>query len=241
MDLIADYSSDEGEGESHEQHQGVKRRRGCVKNLSADDVPSDIFERIVPHVRGNWAGHVFCSLMENDREGEWKQHAEVAIERFRIALEESGWSGTVVSHGQLHVSLSRPFFLQLASIESFQRELQDALSHERDFVLQMDEELILSNDEGTRSFFGWKLTRNPALNRIVGQIDAVMLKYKQQVYYDPPIFHVSLASVQGKLFDNVLGNLEETGDDEIPESLVRARKISCTFGTTKRLDIPLAA
>jgi Uncharacterised conserved protein len=241
MDLIDNYSSDEAtEGEVHEPNQTLSVPRGCVRVIPSDKIPSDTFERSIPHIRGNWAGHVFLSLNEDDLAGEWKEHAISATERLRTGLEKLGWSGTVVAHRQLHVSLSRPFFLQLGSIESFHRELQQALSHERALVLQTEKEMILSNEEGTRSFLTWKLVDNQTLRRIVVQIDAVMLKYKQQVYYNPPIFHVSLASLPGKLTAKDIESLQNNGNAEFHDSLfVCTRNISCTFGTTKRLGIVL--
>jgi hypothetical protein len=137
------------------------------------------------------------------------------------------------------VSFSRPFFLQLASIESFQTELRTALSYERAFTAQIDKEILLSNDEETRSFFGWKLDSSPGLVRLVREIDAVMIKYKQKQYYNPPIFHISLASIHGKVpaqVASLLGQLVKDGDFD---SLVHLRKLSCTFGTTKRFEIAL--
>ena len=243
MDLIDSYSSDEAtEGEVYEQNQVLSVRRGCVQVISADSTPSDTFERTIPHIRGNWTGHVFLSIIdvEDDLACEWMDQAISAIARLRTDLEKLGWSGTVVAHSQLHVSLSRPFFLQLGSIDSFHRELLQGLSYERAFVIQTDKEIILSNEEGTRSFLAWKLVDNQALRRIVVQIDAVMLKYKQQAYYCPPVFHVSLASFPGKLTAQEMEFLQEHRNAEIHDSVfVYTRKISCTFGTTKRLEIQL--
>lgn len=243
MDLIDNYSSDEAiEDEVYKQNQALSVHKGCVEVISSDNIPLDTFERTIPHVRGNWSGHIFLSFTEgeDDLACEWMDHAISAIARLRRGLEELGWSGTVVTHDHLHVSLSRPFFLQLGSIDSFHRELEQALSYERALVLQTDKEIVLSNDEGTRSFLAWQLVDNQALRRIVVQIDAVMSKYKQEVYYDPPVFHVSFASFPGKLTAQEIEFLLENENAEIHESLfVSTRKISCTFGTTRRLGILL--
>lgn len=244
MDLLDYYSSDEGSengttsGESI-QDTTAESNPGSVTILSSEKMPSDTFDRTVPHVRGCWAGHIFLSISDCDPEGEWTKHAADATKRFRVALEQDGWSGTIVTHSNLHLSLSRPFFLQAASIESFHRELQIALLHVRALVLEVDEVVILSNDEGTRTFFGWKLADNEYLKHIVCQIDSVMLKYQQPVYYSPPVFHVSIASVRGKP-PNCSQHLAEHGAHEANDSLLfYARKVSCSFGTVNHLDLML--
>mmetsp|Transcript_5835 Transcript_5835/g.9693 ORF Transcript_5835/g.9693 Transcript_5835/m.9693 type:complete len:233 (-) Transcript_5835:43-741(-) len=230
MDLLEAYSSDEEDTERSENCP-----KGCVEVVSIHDVPADTFERSLPHVRGNWAGHIFSPLT-----GDWTEKIDASIENFRNALELAGWSGTVVTQtARLHVSCSRPFFLQLASVDSFMRELRASLSHERALAIQIDKEIILSNDEGTRSFFGWKLDSNPALARLVRELDAIMVKYNQKPYYDPPVFHISLASIQDEIPAEALRYLQDLQEDNVFDSLVHIRQISCTVGTTKRVDISL--
>ena len=242
MDLLDYYSSDESsESGTSERinNDAAECKPGCVTTLSSEVMPSDTFDRTVPHIRGCWAGHIFLSISDENPDGEWSKLAAEATKRFIVALEKVGWSGTVVSHSELHLSLSQPFFLQIASIESFQRELRLALLHVRAVVLEVEEEVILSNDEGTRSFFAWKLKNNPSLRHIVSQVDSVMLKYKQQAYYSPPIFHVSLASVRGKPPDGrrLLGrHSAHLNHDALA---YYARKVSCSFGTVNRLDLML--
>lgn len=242
MDLLDYYSSDESieSGPSERiKNNAAPCKPGRVTTISSEEMPPGTFDRTVPHIRGCWAGHIFLSISDDDPEGEWKTHAVEATKRFSIALEEVGWSGTVVTHSELHLSLSQPFFLQIASIESFHKELRLALSHVRGLVLQVDEEVILSNDDGTRSFFAWKLADNPSLHHIVSQVDSVMLKYKQPTYYSPPIFHVSFASVRGKPPD-CRRHLGGQGAHRNHDSLAfYARKVSCSFGTVNRIELML--
>jgi hypothetical protein len=231
MDLLAEYSSEEDEEPKRDEK---RRRRGCVEVVSIQDISPDTFDRSLPHVRGNWAGHIFAPLTED-----LSEQVEASIESFRKALELSGWSGKVVAQTGLHVSFSRPFFLQVASIESFQRELRAALSYERALATKVIKPIVLSNDEGTRSFFGWKLDTNPGLVRLVREIDAVMIKYKQKQYYNPPIFHISLASIHGEVPAKITSLLDPLVEDQDFESLLHLRQLSCTFGTTKRFEIAL--
>ena len=242
MDLLDDYSSDECsacETSASIKNKTAECKPGCVTVLPSEKMPFDTFDRTVPHVRGCWAGHIFLSISDADPEGEWKKHAAQATKRFGVALEHVGWSGTIVSQSNLHLSLSRPFFLQTASIDSFRRELQLELLHVRALALEFDDDIILSNDEGTRTFFGWKVADNEYLRHIVQKIDSVMLKYQQQVYYSPPIFHVSVASVRGTLPD-CRRHLKQHRASESSDALVYyARKVSCSFGTVNHLDLML--
>lgn len=225
MDLILDYSSSE-------ESQPDEPCRGSVTIVSIHEAPP--FERRVPHIPGNWSGHVFSELDG----GDWNE--QTSVEQFRVALERAGWSGTVVAHTGLHISLSRPFFLQLASIASFQKELVDNLRHERSLVVKVQEHTILENDEGTRSFFVWKLFDHPGLQAIVTCIDDAMRKYKQPEYYHPPTFHVSLASIKGKVPNEaVMRQIRFYDQKEACHALINLSTITCTFGTTKRLDIAM--
>jgi Uncharacterised conserved protein len=170
----------------------------------------------------------------------------ITMQQVRLALEHSGWSGTLLEHADWHVSLTRPFMLPLAFVESYLQDIQTIVSHERMFVLRLHTRdiRILTNDEGTRTFLVWNCSNTATLTRLVRQIDSVMQKkYNLQPYYQSPIFHVSFASFRGlapaSLATNLLINhVQELGD--IPnDMLFPCRNISCTFGTTKKVDFTL--
>jgi hypothetical protein len=98
----------------------------------------------------------------------------------------------------------------LAFIESLVQKLTQRLAGEmstrvfiesREVQQQQQQPVacILVNDDKTRSFWCWKVQSNPILLRILNHVDACLQEYDQPVYYDPPQFHVSIASFDGDL------------------------------------------
>mmetsp|Transcript_18099 Transcript_18099/g.25573 ORF Transcript_18099/g.25573 Transcript_18099/m.25573 type:complete len:380 (+) Transcript_18099:29-1168(+) len=122
-----------------------------------------------------------------------------------------------------HISISRPFYLQLQSIDSFVSDLKDRLSFIAPFrinfhvpSLETDDEKkkasnevticphaeVLVNDQGTRTFLvlpaaATSSTPTAPIINLIGLIDKVVAKYGGQEYYRHPRIHISIASVLG--------------------------------------------
>lgn len=264
------------------------RRKGCIDIISSNKAKdSEIFSRSIPHRRGHWNGHVKIpvltksTLNHDDSDSSLQKLKRSAVKSFRDLLERKGVSGTLVEHECLHLSLSKQFSLQAAQIESFARQLSNLVGQEHATSLHIDvpsaselisiwnegriDQMILLNDEKTRSFFCWEVRPNTTLRRIVAHIDAVMKSYKQPVYYQPAKFHISIASFPGNLLEELdsasndptsvpketpMGRDvpdEDVGDDSSTSSesatcesyLVPVPELRCTMGTTKEYTIPL--
>lgn len=267
MELVREYSSDEDD--ARQATQPASRAAALID----DDAPkktarrkvtlmdstqakgSDLFVREIPHSRGNWAGHVFVQIPSS-----FRRRANLSVAYFCSCLENAGWTGTVISHtSNLHLSLSRPFFLQQSSIDSFVHSLQQRLSLERGTNLLVKGEKLLVNDNGTRSFWCWSLTSNPCVQRILECVNQVMLEYKQSTYYEAPEFHVSLASLPGNVEQLLLerrvategespdakegdtASEDESSDDDNTDGplIVSLDHVDVTFGTTKSFRIDL--
>jgi hypothetical protein len=187
-----------------------KKRKGSVTIVSNRDLASQsLFVRAQPHVRGNWAGHIYVSIpiqvpedasSSNTSNSPWQSAVDESVATFRDDLERAGFSGTLVHHDHFHLSLSRNFYLQVASIDSFVEKLTARLSMCPATTVRIlannsdSNNNILVNDEKTRSFWTWSVQANAALLHIVQSVNAVLESYNQPAYYDPPSFHVSLAS-----------------------------------------------
>lgn len=262
MDLLGEYSSDEDKDDS----AAKETTPGHVKLIDSTEAePSDLFVREVPHTRGNWAGHVFIEIPSSS----FRRRANTSVAAFCSRLEQAGWTGTVLSQtSNLHLSLSRPFFLQQSSIESFVQSLRQRLSFERRTELAVKGEKLLVNDSGTRSFWCWSLTSNPSVKRILSSVDGVLREYKQTTYYESPEFHVSLGSLPGNVqellerharsmeacqdstdrHELASGAHDEEGDSSSDDGNIASNEgpliisidhIHITFGTTKSFRIDL--
>ena len=266
-----------------------------------DSTQPNTFKRSKPHIRGNWAGHVFAPVRgstgddqndddkdkgnndstdddenENDKEESatnLDKRIQASLERFRSALERSGWSGSVVAHdsSDLHISLSQPFYLQLGSIDSFVNTLSERLRFEQPTVLHAfdHDETVLRNNDGSRTFWCWRVRAGLDFVRMLGHVNDTMDRFGQAVFYDPPLFHISVGSVVGKidLMDDsadtkdsdecsvvhdvvVVGKegqqpgMNDDGivdeEDGLEECLcIPVSRIVCTFGGTKRYEVSL--
>ena len=197
---------------SNNQHVLRTRKRpresSSLTIVSSDEAPPNLFERIVPHRRGHWSGHVVVPISQSHSNRTTSSHAAIqqSIQDFYQLLQDHEFTtGTIVQHSHYHLSLSKYFSLQLAFIDSFVQKLTRRLATERStralLVQQHGRplECILVNDEKTRSFWCWKVQSNPVLLRILHHVDACLKEYGQPAYYHPPLFHISIASFDGDL------------------------------------------
>jgi len=237
----------------------INKPKSSIILIDADDKDKsasnkDVFIRTTPHTRGNWSGHVFCQVHHQDQE----EASSFMIQGFRNELARVGWTGAIILHAKddLHVSLSRPFVLQQANIENFVRELTNQLMGVPKTTLhvmscyQNKHPLLLVNDSGTRSFWGWSLSTNPVMQHIIACVDRALAKYQQPAYYDPPLLHVSLASIPGVVppefsTERIVDWMNMSTDicDEegiILPNPVPVEQVICTFGTTKKYIISLS-
>jgi hypothetical protein len=237
-----DIDSDSVNGPKAPQQRDVpepskkKQKQGIVEVIPSRQASPDLFVRTIPHKRGRWSGHVFCPFPNvNDIT------VQSSVTKFQNRLERAGFSGIMVQHEELHFSLSRHLSFQIGSIESFMKQLATRVSAERSTRLLVDTTgVLLVNDEKTRSFYGWRVCPNPSIHRMLRHVDEVLKNYNQPSYYDPPIFHISLASVTGdisKLWAELEDMDEDEGEDET--TFTSVSQICCTFGTTKKYTIDL--
>lgn len=237
-----------------------KPKRGAVKILPSSQAPADLFVRSIPHKRGHWSGHIRVPVKFSGSISSLigPEAVSSSVHKFQKQLEKSGIEGTLIQHESIHFSLSKYFSLQLGSIESFVKNLTSRLAVERFSMssLVVDTSgIVLVNDEHTRSFYGWRVCPNPCLLRILQHVDDTLSSYNQPKYYDPPIFHISLASIAGDV-SFVMNDNEsdddhhsssssssdnnDDGDNDVPAALhLKLDEIQCKFGTTKQFSIRL--
>jgi hypothetical protein len=222
--------------------QSKVRRRGSIDVISSSKAQdSNIFSRSIPHRRGHWAGHVKIPLLTKassspssftDDDDLLRTRKNNNVKTFRDLLERRGISGTMVEHDYLHLSLSKQFSLQASHIEPFVRQLTNLVRQEHPTSLRVESmsaselrsiwetgsinEIVLLNEEKTRSFLCWKVHPNVTLQRIVAHVDNVMKNYNQPVYYEPATFHISIASFPGNIFEKL-----DADDDDVANNNIR--------------------
>lgn len=154
----------------------------------------------------------------------------------------------------LHISLSRPFYLQQQSISTFVEHVRRVLAPHSPTPITFDlsNPEILVNDEKTRTFLtipAAQISQDAPIVRMIRSVDTVMKRFGQRHYYKEAKIHTSIASVSGDVRDLLQGTLcrGELGvggkhDDPIrdvsrPTQYNRATfmldQVMLTFGTTK--------
>ena len=244
---------------NNEMPSTKRQKRGSIEIVSSSQVPPDQFVRSVPYRRGYWSGHVKIPCNNDHPFVDLAGTIQQAVHQIQQTLEVAGVSGLLVRHEDLHFSLSRPVSLQLACLESFVQTLQSLIQYERSTCLMVDTSniLVLVNDERTRTFFGWSVQPNPTLLRIIGHVNRTLRNYNQPAYYDPPIFHISIASMVGDVADlwkqtkTLKNNVpppkdddddnddDDDDDDTIEPRWIRLEQIHCSFGNKKEYIIGL--
>jgi hypothetical protein len=211
------------------------RRRGSIDIIHSSAAQhSEFFSRSIPHRRGHWSGHVKIPLLMKTPSTssetssyvvslqKWKKHS---VERFQKLLERRGISGTVVEHDDLYISMSKYFSLQVPQIDTFARRLADLVRQEHYMNLFVDiDEIVLMNDEKTRSFWCWNVYPNATLRRLLAHVDTVLKLYNQPIYYQPARFHVSVASFPGNILEKLAPDNNSDDDDDDDDVLDKDRK-----------------
>jgi hypothetical protein len=284
MDLLHHYESDDEDNDKDdtgdvdnecEVSKTITLRTDSGRIEFVNDVESLLAVRSQPHVTGNWSGHVRISLddrvsfheIDDDNADEWNllyEWFDYCIEQYAEYLSDLGYNGkcwkhtptqsTSSSSSSLHVSLSRPFYLQFANIDSFVSQLGKRLEliPTFDLLLQNSSSLqILNNDERTRSFLVMPIRstnryndKDLPLESIVQCIDDVLQSYRQPSYPKPAQFHISLASwvpaiPQAMAQSAAVAWQQRQKSPNEPLSIYPVTKIQCQFGTTKVFEIPL--
>ncbi|OEU19760.1 hypothetical protein FRACYDRAFT_268083 [Fragilariopsis cylindrus CCMP1102] len=85
------------------------------------------------------------------------------------------------------------------------------------------DEIVLMNDEKTRSFWCWNVYPNATLRRLLAHVDAVLKTYNQPIYYRPARFHVSVASFPGNILEKLADNNNDD-DDVLDKDRKRCQK-----------------
>lgn len=103
----------------------------------------------------------------------------------------------------LHISISRPFYLQQHSISSFVEQVRKVLASYSPMAIALDvnNPEILVNDERTRSFLTVPAAQasmgDAPIVRMIRAIDPVMKRFGHSPYYEEAKAHTSIASVSG--------------------------------------------
>jgi hypothetical protein len=223
MNLLSDAESSDDEIESFDC-------RPHTYNITTNKLDA-AFVRTQPHIRGNWSGHIRGTVVLHNTHS--------LIQSYLQCLDGSSPHDVILEHTDCHISLSKPFYIQVGSIEPLARALQQHLQHAFAVSVTLAGKLqVLHNEERTRSFLTVPVCRGAdRLQYLTNCVDAVLRNYGLAVYYDDPIFHVSIASWNYKA-DGGCCTTEKI-DVSMPPQYCRVDHVRATFGGTREYVVDL--
>ncbi|GAA5877526.1 hypothetical protein JCM3774_005896 [Rhodotorula dairenensis] len=160
--------------------------------------------RAAPHVRGQWASHVYLELTPS------AGLRKVLRKSYEAAVDSAAPTGAAIhsllpdastlpraadgaggNDDALHLSLSRPLML----LTNQRDDLRKAVARIADrFEARYASFGVLENDEKTRRFLGVEVGQGYAeLLALVRDLDKALAELRLPAYYPEPRFHASLA------------------------------------------------
>ena len=187
MEQLAAYGSG-SEDEDDETAPPAKRNRPTTLpppplDGDADDTTDTALVRQFPHVDGNFAAHVFLTVVPAPALQQAIDRAVAALGVHRLA--------------EYHVSLSRTFVLRRPQIAPFGEALRKVLHGCSVVRAECDTLHQLPNDTSTRHFAAVGLRRGTAGHgaacRLVDAVDAVLARFGAPPFYAERRLHFSVA------------------------------------------------
>ncbi|KAF9109893.1 nuclear protein localization protein 4 [Mortierella sp. AM989] len=122
---------------------------------------------------------------------------------------------------ELHISLTRPLYLQELHIGRFVSEVRDAFKSRKRFNVSFSGVQSFSNDEKTRSFLSLRVGSGHAeIESLVTEMDAIAERYSQPTFYEDPQFHASFAwAVGGDVLNDKIVEAMTELDSEVGHDL----------------------
>ncbi|KAG0199735.1 poly(U)-specific 3'-to-5' RNA exonuclease [Mortierella sp. GBA30] len=119
---------------------------------------------------------------------------------------------TAADATELHISLTRPLYLQELHLGRFISDTREAFKNRKRFNVSFSGVQSFSNDDNTRSFLSLRIGSGHAeLEHLVAEMDMIAERYSQPTFYPDPQFHVSFAWAVGGdvLNERVIENIPE--------------------------------
>nr|OQO16636.1 hypothetical protein B0A51_16899 [Rachicladosporium sp. CCFEE 5018] len=214
---LVDYSDSDGEAE--DTHTGVmppakKRKTTQASNGGATELPPlpsafrDLYssnvrtsvqddptlhggrQRVIPHVEGNWATHIFMEWLPDQNENYALQESMRLIDRLNGSSRTSRAIHTLLRNDlgvpiPLHVSLSRTLMLKAEQRDAFLARCRAAASSVTAFEMKLETLQWHPNEDRTRWFLVVQVSSpDAALSSLVESLNSVAAEFNQPLLYE---------------------------------------------------------
>ncbi|GAA5926428.1 HVSL domain-containing protein [Sporobolomyces koalae] len=176
-------------------------------SFSSDSRPSDRPElhqgrkRTQPHLEGQWAAHIYLEFemepllrrtIQQAISTQQRSNLQNVLHSFFDRAEPD--NGSTTAHQSLHVSLTRPLYLQTNQKADLRTAVAKVASLFPGFSAKYASFGMLENDEKTRRFLAIEIGQGyEQLKNLVRELDFELELLRLPVYYENPRFHTSIA------------------------------------------------
>ncbi|KAI8324898.1 hypothetical protein GQ54DRAFT_295888 [Martensiomyces pterosporus] len=240
---LVDYPSDsEGEGEGSSISTGCRKASGSrpdyyveseqeeVENSKGGASPPD-----AGHVKGGWSGHVYLDISAPPAQ------LQRLVARCMDRITACGKSAQPLrAIDSMHITLTRPFYLQEHQIPQVVSELRRAVRDVRAPTIAFGGISTYANERRDRAFLALDVGfGREQVQQVLGCVDGVMERFGKRRFFSEPRFHVSMASFPStQEGDADLGLDGALREDVLGLPAIRISAVSCVFGD-KRFVIGL--
>ncbi|KAG0245884.1 poly(U)-specific 3'-to-5' RNA exonuclease [Mortierella sp. GBA43] len=166
--------------------------------------------RARPHIDGSWPVHVYLEVKLSSelfdivstltRTARKSVPGTVSLLQSIESLQDKKGIPTEATTAddavELHVSLTRPLYLQELHIGRFTSDVRNAFKNRKSISFSGVQSF--SNDERTRSFLSLRVGSGHAeIQSLMEEMDVIAERYNQPKFYDDPQFHASFAWATG--------------------------------------------
>ncbi|KAJ2523405.1 poly(U)-specific 3'-to-5' RNA exonuclease [Coemansia sp. RSA 2049] len=250
---LVDYPSSDSSSRSSSRNGSSSGSSG-IAGLGDDLAEQPLDTQLdMGHVPGGWAGHVYLAVKESVGLCRVSQTCIQEICRRRQKQRQAGDAGTseegegetaggvgqkdrVRRVDNLHVSLTRVFYLQEHEICGFVEALEKAVraASRGPFAIGFSKASVYASETERRAFVG--LDIGHGAERLAGMarvVDEVMRRFGKQPFFANARFHVSIVRVDegGKMIGQQEKELGAAMQEEILAlPAVQIAQLECSFG-----------
>jgi hypothetical protein len=182
MELIFKNYSDKKDQEDNENEN--KKNKDNINNNY-----NNINIRNVPHIEGNFSTHIYLEVKYSKK---IKNYVNEIINIFSKTNNE--WINKIQIIKELHISLSKNFFLKYHQINNFTTKFKKAFSSypfNQEFSLVLLSNLkYLSNEFNNRYFLCVEILKTKSLKRIIDNANNILNEFKIENYFESKIIYI---------------------------------------------------
>ncbi|KAJ2478195.1 poly(U)-specific 3'-to-5' RNA exonuclease [Coemansia sp. RSA 2320] len=239
--FLADYANSDDDSSEHKDIIGgnnISRSEDSNGGQGYCSDSSSTGEEDVGHGKGWWRGLVCLVIGQNSQ---LQELASACMDR--LCTGTGGAQAAVKPRyvrvlGDLHISLTRPFYLQRHQLSEFARELESSVGGMGPIAVGFGGLSTYTNEQQTRGFVAVDVDHGEeSIRRVLDRVNLVVKKFGKRRFYRSPRFHASLLAVKlagDREMSEIWGSGLANEQERIAQLVaVRIDTVECMLGASK--------